>query len=287
MSVRITTLCENTAGMTNLLAEFGLSVLIETDEANILFDTGQSISVCHNANILGIDLAKVDKVVLSHSHFDHTGGLRQVLLNMRKEVAIIAHPHVWAIKYIRQMEGKTEKYKFMGIPFQRQELENFGATFNLATEPVEITDNIMTTGEIPMITEFEDMAPPLFGGTSRFIERDDVLKPDEVLDDQALIINTKLGLVVVLGCSHRGMINTLHHARQLTGVDQIHTIVGGAHLLSVSEERVQLTINVLKKLGVQKIGLCHCTGMPAMALMAREFGDKFFFNGAGISIELP
>ena len=282
MSVRLTTLCENTAGVSGVLAEFGWSVLVETGGVNILFDTGPSISVCHNADILGIDLSKVDKIVLSHSHHDHSGGLRQVLGKMKKEVEIIAHPQVWAVRYNRSDQGD----QFMGIPFARQELENFGAIFNLTPEPVRIADGIMTTGEVPMVTDFENVAPPLFGGTGRFIQGDTGLEPDEMRDDQALIISTEPGLVIVLGCSHRGIINTLYHAQRLTGVNQIHTIIGGAHLLTVSEERLQRTIAALKELGVQKLGLCHCTGLPAITALAQQFGDNFFFNNTGTSIPL-
>lgn len=283
LNVRMTTLSENTAGMVGVLGELGWSVLIETDEMNILFDTGASISACHNADVLGIDLSQVDKIVLSHGHFDHTGGLRQVLRKMRKKkVEIIAHPHVWATRYTHT----KEKDEFVGIPFQRPELENSGAIFNLTKKPVIITDNIMTTGEIPMVTDFEEIELPR-GGGSRFIQEDAGPEPDEILDDQALIIKTELGLVIVLGCAHRGIINTLYHAQQLTGVKQIHTIIGGAHLLTASEERIRLTVAVLKELDVEKLGVCHCTGLSAMAAMAHEFGDKFFFNNTGTCLSLP
>jgi 7,8-dihydropterin-6-yl-methyl-4-(beta-D-ribofuranosyl)aminobenzene 5'-phosphate synthase len=99
MKLQITTLSENTAGLGSFLAEWGLSILIETDEANILFDTGQSISASHNAELLGIDLSQIDKIVLSHGHFDHTGGLKQVLRRIGKEIEIIAHPDIWQVKY--------------------------------------------------------------------------------------------------------------------------------------------------------------------------------------------
>jgi len=283
MKLRITTLCENTAGMINVLAEFGWSVLVETDDVNILFDTGPSISVCHNADILGVDLSKVDKIVLSHGHFDHTGGLRQILRKMRKETEIIAHPHVWAIRY----NCKDQNKRFTGIPFQRQELENFGAIFKLTAEPTKIADSIMTTGEIPMVTDFENVAPLKPDGSGWFIQEDTALKPDKVLDDQALIINTELGLVIVLGCSHRGIINTLYHAQQLTGKKEIHTVLGGSHLIGASEERVRLTIAALKELRIQRLGLCHCTSLPVTARLAQEFGDKFFFNNTGTVLELP
>ena len=109
MGLRITTLSENTAARTNLLAEWGLSILVETGTVNILLDTGQSISASHNADILGVDLSRVDKIVLSHGHQDHTGGLRQVLYKVRKEVEIIAHPDIWAAKY-RRRRGQEDRY---------------------------------------------------------------------------------------------------------------------------------------------------------------------------------
>ena len=278
MKLRLTTLSENTANIGELLAEWGLSILIETDEVNILFDTGKSISVSNNANTLGIDLNKIDKIVLSHAHYDHTGGLREVLGRMRKEVEVIAHPDIWEAKYSRH-HGEASKYG--GIPFQRQELENLGARFNLKTKPVRITDNIMTSGEIPMITDYEEVDPKLF------VKEADACKLDRLRDDLALIINTEPGLVVVLGCAHRGIINTLYHAQKLTGRKEINTVLGGSHLFAAPEEQVWQTIAALKELGVQKLGLCHCTGLPATMLLAQEFGNKFFFNNTGTVLELP
>ncbi|MFC1941221.1 MBL fold metallo-hydrolase [Chloroflexota bacterium] len=280
MKISITTLSENTAGRGGFLAEWGLSILVETDTMSILLDTGKSISTTFNADVLGIDLSKIDKIVLSHSHPDHTGGLREVLRRAKKkEIEIIAHPHVWALRYRRQ-PGKADR--FAGIPFQHEELKNLGAIFNLTTKPVRITDNIMTTGEVPMVTDFEKIA----NADTRFIKEGTDFRPDEILDDLAIIINTEQGLVIITGCAHRGLINTLYHAQQLTGVRQIHMVIGGCHLIDASDEQIWLTIAALKELGVQRIGVSHCTGLPASAIMAREFGSNFFFNNAGARIDL-
>jgi 7,8-dihydropterin-6-yl-methyl-4-(beta-D-ribofuranosyl)aminobenzene 5'-phosphate synthase len=277
VKIVITTLSENTAGGGIVLAELGLSILIETDTTSILLDTGQSLSASYNADILGVDLSKVDKIVLSHGHGDHTGGLRQVLQKMRRSVEIVAHPDVWAAKYNRR-RGRADRY--IGIPFQRADLESLGAHFNLSREPVRITDNIMTTGEVPMVTDFEAIDPQLF------VKEGSDFRPDELLDDQALIINTGSGLVVVLGCAHRGMINTLYHAQQLTGIKEIKLVIGGSHLIGASEARIWRTITALKELGVGRIGISHCTGLPAAVIMASEFGENFFFNNTGDRIEL-
>ena len=278
MKLKITTLSENTAGLGNFLGEWGLSILVETEDLSLLLDAGQSISAGYNADILGVDLKRISRIVLSHGHFDHTGGLSQILRKIGKKTEILAHPDVWADKYSSR-EGQDRKY--IGIPHRRRELESLGANFNLSTKPTKISDNIMTTGEIPMMTGFEKIEPYLK------VKEDSVFQPDRLLDDQALIITTEAGLVVILGCAHRGIINTLYHVQQLTGVKKIHTVLGGCHLMDASEERIRLTIAALKELGIQKLGVSHCTGLSAACLMAQEFGDKFFFNNAGMVISLP
>jgi len=169
----------------------------------------------------------------------------------------------------------------MGIPFPRPELESLGVRFRLTTEPLAITDRIMTSGEIPMTNDLEELDAGLF------VREDASSRPDELNDDLALVIKTEVGLVVILGCAHHGIINTLHHAQKLTGVKQIHAVLGGAHLLYASEERIRRTVKALKELDVKKLGLCHCTSLPATCVLAREFGERFFFNNTGTVTELP
>jgi len=277
MQIKLTTLSENTASAPGLLAEWGLSILVETDNYKVLLDTGLGVSAAYNAAILGVDLSAVDRIVLSHGHRDHTGGLQHVLSVMRKEIEVIAHPDIWAAKYSRTF---SKKEKYAGIPFVRDALENWRASFRLSQEPVWITDNIVTTGEIVMHTEYENIDRDLF------VKEDGELRPDPLRDDLALVIKSQTGLIVVLGCGHRGMINTLHHAQKITGVEQIHMVVGGTHLLHASREQMDLTIAELKRLDIQKIGVSHCTGLQAAATLFKEFGDKFFFNNAGNIIKL-
>ena len=276
--MNITTLIENTAGRTDMLAEWGLSILVELDGLTVLLDSGESGSVVHNASELGIDLSTIDKIVLSHSHCDHTGGLRELLMVMRKQVEIIAHPDIWDAKYVKR-PGEAE-YSYIGIPFQREELESLGASFTLTNEPIWISDRIVTTGEIPMLTGYEKIDSNLY------VKGEGVFHPDPLKDDLALAIKGAQGLIVVTGCAHRGIVNTLHHAQKLTGVDTIDTVLGGTHLIRATQEQIELTIAELKEFGVRRLGVCHCTGFRATVRLAQEFGEVFFPNNASTRLEI-
>ena len=276
MDIRITTLTENTANY-GFLAEWGLSILVEVDGIRVLLDTGLSFSAVHNAQLLGVDLSTIDRIVLSHGHADHTGGLRDVL-QLKGEVEVIAHPDLWSLKYVLR---KQDDLHYGGIPFSREGLEGYGARFNLSRKPFRISEHVITTGEIPMVTDYEKIDDNLF------VKEGDTLRPDPLADDLALIIDSDFGLVVILGCGHRGIVNTLRHAQNLTGKELIYAAIGGTHLLKASRERLEKTIADLKKMGVQKLGVSHCTGFLSSARLAREFGDAFFLNNAGTRFTLP
>ena len=156
MGLKITTLSENTAGLGGFLGEWGLSILVEAGDLRLLLDAGQGISAAANASLLGIDLSRIDRIVLSHGHYDHTGGLPHILRKVGKTIPIVAHPDIWADKYSHR-EGQD--YRYIGIPHQRHLLESLGASFNLHAGPVKIDDDIMTSGEVPMVTGFEKVEP--------------------------------------------------------------------------------------------------------------------------------
>ncbi len=275
MSVRIITLSENSAQL-DFFGEWGLSILAETESCKVLLDTGQSIAAVRNADLMGIDLSTIDKIVLSHAHVDHAGGLREVLRRVGKPVEVIAHPDIWIPKYVRF--GETNRY--VGIPFIREELESLGASFTLSRKPYKISDDIMTTGEIEMTTDYETIDDRLY------VKKGGKMIPDPLADDLALIVRTSQGLALITGCAHRGIINTVRHVQRLTGGEHIHTIIGGTHLYLSPQERIEKTARELKELGLQRLGVSHCTGFNASATLAREFGEVFFLNNAGTQINL-
>lgn len=280
MQIRISTIAENSASWLKLLAEWGLSIFVEVDETTILVDTGRTMVAAHNAKIMGSNLKKIDKIIFSHGHGDHTGGLVD-LLKLRNlpdnPVEVIAHPDVWAPKYWRSADGST--FEKIGIPYERKLAESLGAKFVLSDQPVWITDRIVTSGEVPMVTDFESI------DENACIKTEDGFSADPLNDDQTLFIKTDKGLIVISGCAHRGIINTIIRGQELTGTERIYAVIGGIHLVRASKHRIEQTMQEFKRLDIKKIGVSHCTGPVASAQLAHEFGERFFFNLAGTCTE--
>jgi 7,8-dihydropterin-6-yl-methyl-4-(beta-D-ribofuranosyl)aminobenzene 5'-phosphate synthase len=276
MEVKITTLSENTASAA-CIGEWGLSMLVEADGMKILFDTGGGKAAVYNADLMGIDFTSVDVMVLSHGHYDHTGGLYDVI-RRSGETRIVAHPDVWARKYGSM--GNTP-LRYVGIPFIREALEAMGASFELSAEPVKLSTHITTTGEVPMLNDYEKVETYL-----RVMEGEE-LKQDEINDDLSLVIDTEYGLVVILGCAHHGIVNNLKQAQKVTGKELIYAAIGGTHLVHASKDRMAKTAAALEEMGVQYLGVSHCTGFAASAYLAGEFGERFFQNNAGTRLTLP
>ncbi len=277
--LRLTTIAENTSTGKGLVGEWGLSILVEDGEHRFLLDTGASATTMTNVDTLGIDLAGIDAIVLSHGHYDHTGGLLPMLTRRGSEVRIIAHPELFGPKY--SMNRQTKRYRYAGIPYSREALESAGARFELTASPTWLTPDIVASGEEPMSTDFETVADGLQLKTAGGYV------PDPVLDDQSLYIRTDLGLIVVLGCAHRGMINIIRHGQRLTKTDKVHMVVGGTHLGPASEAQVARSIEELRKIGVDWVGVSHCTGLAVASRLDRELPGRFFFNNTGRIITFP
>lgn len=269
---------ENTACLGSgrgIWAEHGLSYWVDSGKARVIFDTGASgVVLEHNANMLGIDVAKADAIVLSHGHIDHVGGLETVL-RMVPLVPIYMHPDAPNPKFtgVHGKMHRSDTLYFVGRKFRES-----GRKIIESREPVEVASGIWMTGEVPRTNDFENTGGPFFKEMER-------TNPDPLPDDQSLYIPTDKGTIVVTGCAHAGLINTLDYVRKLTNAAPIRFVIGGTHLESASPERMERTFAELKRLGVTEIHPCHCTGMMQSVRLCESVGGLSKPGYAGLKLE--
>ena len=266
----ITLLVENSVYGPGLLAEHGLAFHIHAGSRNLLFDTGQSDLLVNNARQLGLDLHDLEAVALSHGHYDHTGG-RPAVRALAPQARLLLHPDALAPKYAGNPDGTSRS---IGMPDATLRLLNPRATFTETRAATEVIPGIFVTGEIPRVTPFEDVGGPFFLDEA-------CRQPDPLVDDQALFFDTPEGVVVLLGCGHAGVVNTLLHVEKLTGGRRIQAVLGGFHLLQASPERLALTTEALRNRDLQTLVPAHCTGPGAIARLWAAFPDRISKGGVG------
>ncbi len=258
--------------------EPGISFFIRDGERRILFDTGYSGLFLANARKMDIDLRRLDWVVLSHGHLDHTWGL-DPLIRLFTEAAIegqsverptvLGHPAVLGSKRIDALPN-------IGSALSEEKISpHFRLRFS--REPVWLTERLVFLGEIPRILEFE-AARPLGEVMTR-----QGPEPDPLADDSALAYRSQGGLVLITGCAHAGICNTIEHARRVCGEERVADVIGGFHLLAPPAERMDETVRRLEASGVRMLHPCHCTDLSSKVALARRLPVEEV--GVGLRLE--
>ncbi len=276
MQLKLTTLIENNPSENNELCyEHGFSVLIETPKNRYIFDTGQSGKEVDNIHTMGISMEKIDGIILSHGHYDHTGGLQNLLKNYPGIHNIIVGKEFFRGKYKILQDGS---YKYNGNGFLEQDLLNQRMQIQKIDQEIQyITEEIILFHGFSQSNNYEQVNP-------KFVyKEEDQYYLDEFQDEIVAGVITSKGLVVIVGCAHPGIINILESIQKKSGLN-IYGVVGGTHLIDANEERIKWTLEKIKSLDIQLIGLSHCTGEKGIQKIQMEFPDKFLYNNTGNQI---
>ena len=258
-----------------LLAEHGFSALIEGSGRRILFDTGQGAALEHNASVLGIDLGSLDCIILSHGHYDHTGGLLYAI-QCTPMVEVVAHPRALA-SHLVQRENDPEPRE-IGIPFPTDSLAAHGARFVPVKNFQQVRPGVWFTGEVPR-------KHPTDSDPGLYVRKGTELVPDRMEDDASVVIETGSGPVLLLGCAHAGVTNILDHVQDRMGLDTLHAVIGGTHLNASGREETTAFINAIDAFRVMRIAPAHCTGSGPAREIEAHFGPRFSKAFAGAVFE--
>jgi len=273
-SLRISVLRDNECHTPALKPGHGLALLVETPETTFLLDTGDSPETWENAEVMGCDLSKVQCVVLSHGHYDHTGGLEQ-LLELVGGLPIIAHPGVFVRRYAVEPDGTRRE---IGPQKTQAEYEALGAEFILSEDPLFIGPGLLTSGQVPRSARAAHREPRLM------IEQDGELVPDPFDDDLSVVVQLPYGIIILTGCAHSGLRNIARQCVRASGCENVRAFVGGTHLMGSEDVEVREVARQLHLIALDQIVPLHCTGRQGMTLLDKYFDGETLHAGTGDSV---
>ncbi len=265
------------------LAGHGLSLLIEIYQNGenhvLLMDAGfPTAGIQHNWRVMGFDPAVVEGVFLSHGHVDHFAALGEFLKATEKRIPLVLHPDAFLKRALIFPDNR--KVELGALP-PRQALEDLGADVVVTEKPYLLAPSLSSTGQVERVTSFEGRFPLAYA------EVDGEWQPDDFWDDQGLVAHLKgKGLVVISGCAHAGIVNTVKQAQAISGEEHVHAIVGGFHLTGMPKAKIDATVGALKALTPALVVATHCTGFAAQSEFARQMPDSFALNAVGTRIVL-
>ncbi|APM40114.1 MBL fold metallo-hydrolase [Clostridium kluyveri] len=283
--MRIITLIENSLGDNkNLICEHGLSFFIQSSAFNILFDTGKSENFIKNAHSMNIDLNKTNYIIISHAHYDHGNGLKSFTKSFTIRPKIILSKYFFSngkkYYYSENSAKNDEKLQYIGVNFDEKFLkENSFKVQYITLDKTEIEKGIYVFTNFKSYYDFEKSNPNMKVKTNKSFET------DTFKDEICIGIDTPKGLLILLGCSHPGILNMIKSI-EFKSNKNIFGILGGTHLMEASENRIEKTIVEFKKMNIKILGPSHCTGTSAYSQLKNSC-DNFFVNSTGSSLSIP
>lgn len=276
MKFRIITLMDNRA-REGLESEHGFSVYVESGGTKLLFDTGQSDKFMENAKRLGVNLDELDYVVVSHGHYDHSGGLKPLLESAESKFKLLVGEGFFEGKYKLTQSGD---YSYIGNSFGKSDVEDLGLDVRIVDENMlEIAEDMLLFRGFDNMQRYESL------NENFVLKEGDEYRIDDFSDELVLGLRSKEGLYLLLGCSHPGLINILETVRKRTG-EKIAGVIGGTHLVSADKSWVDEALNYIEKSSISLLATSHCTGDVAEREISKRFPERYLENFAGKVIDI-